>query len=255
MGDLMLKLYEDNQKLVSQISELQEALDKVLAEKVDKSTLYAKKAQVMKTLSRVPETGIHKQGWRYSTAEDVKEGAREALANAGLALAFQLVDYEVAHEDKRVIVSGAVEFTLQCSETGATETVTIRSEAVDYSKGGGVVADKTFFKLYTTCEKYYLKTTFLISSGDELDSDADSPSDAPPQNQFSPNMLLENLNKVEKIRGFYKTPEDIKDIVERVFPENDDSDGWRQYFVDARDAALEIVNSSSDEDNQSEMPF
>jgi hypothetical protein len=183
MTDIALALLEENKQLQATIDELKANLNRCM-QPLNKASLYAKKAAVMANLSRIPESGKHQQGWKYSTSEDVKDPVREEMAKAGLSLAFELIDYEIIREEKRIIITGNVKFALQCSETGATENSIIPAEAVDWVKGGGATAEKTFFKLYTTAEKYYLKTTFLISSGDELDSDVDAPPKNGQKQQF-----------------------------------------------------------------------
>lgn len=135
----------------------------------NKAVLYGKMAKVMGRLTRIKESGKHAQGWRYATSEDVKDAVRVAMSEEGLALLVSLENYEVIELDKGIIVRGRMAFTLCCSETGATKTRHLVGEAADQAK----VSDKAFYKLYTTLTKYFLKTTFLISSGEELDSDAD----------------------------------------------------------------------------------
>jgi hypothetical protein len=95
------------------------------------------------------------------------------MAEVGLSLSFELISYDLERSDNRVIVTGVIAYTLECGETGATVTKTFPAEAVDYGRNS--TAEKTFYKLYTTSEKYFLKTTFLVASGDELDSDSDMP--------------------------------------------------------------------------------
>lgn len=156
----------------------------------NKATLYGKIAQVMGKIGRVKEAGKHgTQKWRYATAEDVKDEIRGAMASVGLALLVNLDEYEfIPLKDKGVLLRGKMAFTLCCSESGATETRYFWGEAADQS----YVSDKAFYKLYTTLEKYYLKTTFLISSGDDLDSDADNTRKAQPAT--SPRPTPANVN-------------------------------------------------------------
>ena len=56
--------------------------------------------------------------------------------------------------------------------------------------------------------------------------------------------LLTNLNKVERIRGFYGPSSPIMDCRSKgaELPSPDDTDGWRQLFVDARDYAFEQLD-------------
>jgi hypothetical protein len=173
------------------------------------------------------------------------------MSEVGLALLVSLEDHEVIDLDKGIKVRGKMAFTLCCSETGATETRHLVGEAADQAK----VSDKAFYKLYTTLEKYYLKTTFLISSGEELDSDADEQRSAQQTARTNDNRngmtngmtlakLLTNLNKVERIRGFYDSPAAIKSCRKKSaeLPGPDDTEGWRQLFVDARNWAFEQID-------------
>jgi hypothetical protein len=55
--------------------------------------------------------------------------------------------------------------------------------------------------------------------------------------------LLTNLNKVERIDGFYSKPEEIMACRSKGAepPPSDDIEGWRQLFVDARNHAFEQI--------------
>jgi hypothetical protein len=174
MTDIAIALLEDNKRLQERIDELHIDLAKASA-RPNMATLYAKKALVMSKITRVKETGKHQQGWKYATSEDVKDEVRQAMGEAGLSLSFELISYDIERTDKRITITGVMAYTLECGETGASETKTFSAEAIDYGKAIAPSAEKTFYKLYTTSEKYFLKTTFLVASGDELDSDSNAP--------------------------------------------------------------------------------
>jgi hypothetical protein len=174
MTDIAIALLEENKRLQERIDELHIDLTKALA-RPNMAALYAKKALVMSKINRVKETGKHQQGWKYATSEDIKDEVRQAMAEAGLSLSFELVSYDIERTDKRITITGVMAYTLECGETGASETKMFSAEAIDYGKAMAPSAEKTFYKLYTTSEKYFLKTTFLVASGDELDSDSDAP--------------------------------------------------------------------------------
>lgn len=227
----------------------------------NKAVLYGKMAKVMGRLTRIREIGEHSQGWKYATSEDVKDAVRVAMSEEGLALLVGLEDYEVIGLEKGVIVRGRMAFTLCCSETGVVETRYLVGEASDQTK----VSDKAFYKLYTALTKYFLRTTFLISSGGELDSDADIPAVTRNSNgEMNLGKLLVILDRVEKgdkveyIKGFY-TPVSIMDCRGRGAepPAPDDTEGWRNLFVDARDHAFEQIERAAEEgkipENQTPM--
>jgi len=216
---------------------MHENVDNTTVVNIEKATLYGKMAKVMGRLTRIKESGRHSQGWKYATSEDVKDAVRVAMSEEGLALLVSLEDHEIINlEGKGVMVRGTMAFTLCCSETGATVTRQLVGEAADQSK----VADKAFYKLYTTLTKYFLRTTFLISSGEELDSDSDAPRPTSQNGGMTLAKLLINLNKVERIRGFYNLSSIMACRSKGAeSPDAGDTEGWRQLFVDARDYALE----------------
>lgn len=226
----------------------------------NKAVLYGKIAQVMGKLGRIKETGKHSQGWKYATSEDVKDAVRAAMSEVGLALLVSLEDHEVIGLDKGVIVRGKMAFTLCCSETGATETRHLVGEAADQAK----VSDKAFYKLYTTLEKYFLKTTFLISSGEELDSDADVSPQKRGQDNGSTNgdmtlaKLLATLNTIKqgRIKGFYDKPEKIMACRSKGAepPSPDDTQGWRVLLADAYSYAFEQIERAVEDDKIPSAP-
>lgn len=219
-----------------------ENVDNTTVVNIEKATLYGKMAKVMGRLTRIKESGRHSQGWKYATSEDVKDAVRVAMSEEGLALLVNLESHEIINLDKGVLIRGTMEFTICCSETGATVTRQLVGEAADQSK----VSDKAFYKLYTTLTKYFLRTTFLISSGEELDSDSDTP--RPTSHSQNGGMTLEklliNLNKIERIKGFYGPSSSIMACHSKgaELPPPDDMEGWRQLFKDARDHAFEQLD-------------
>ena len=62
--------------------------------------------------------------------------------------------------------------------------------------------------------------------------------------------LLVNLNKVERIRGFYGPFSPIVDCrsAGAELPPADDMEGWRQLFVDARDHAFEQLDKAVEDE-------
>jgi len=141
-----------------------------LNELASKATLYKKMSLVMGELTRIKERGQHeKQRWTYATSEDVKDAVRQAMSKHGLALLFSLDEYIDMPTDKssQTHIRAKLTFTIADGETGETESRSVWSEAIDYS-------DKAFNKIYTTAEKYFLKTIFLISSGDDVDADIET---------------------------------------------------------------------------------
>ena len=137
----------------------------------EKAMLYKKMAAVMNDLNRIPKNGRNKeQNYDYATSEDIKQAIRAAMAKNNLALLFELAEFTIEEvvsrsgtKGKKIV--GKLDFTLACGDTGETVNRSIWAEAIDWQ-------DKAFNKLYTTGEKYFLITTFLVSTGDEDDADS-----------------------------------------------------------------------------------
>jgi hypothetical protein len=86
-----------------------------------------------------------------------------------------------------------------------------------------------------------------ITTGDDDDGQSASSANQPGRQDSAQNdvmtltKLLATLNKVERVRGFYDSPDAIKACRKKgaELPQADDTEGWRQLYVDARDWALE----------------
>lgn len=136
-----------------------------------KAVLFSKMAAVMGELTRIPKNGFNKdQNYQFATSEDIKQAVREAMANNKLCLFVDMPEYESSEiiarsGTKGTRIRGRMVFTICCGETGEEMERSLWGEATDYQ-------DKAFNKLYTTLEKYFLISTFLISTGDDNDSDS-----------------------------------------------------------------------------------
>lgn len=124
--------------------------------------IYAKVAEVMQNVSRVPKNGFndfHK--YKYTTESDLTESIRPILLDAGMAFFSNVLEQERDGEFTKV----KMEFTLADIETGETLKSTYWGEGQD--KG-----DKGLYKAYTGATKYFLMKTFLIPTGDDPEGDA-----------------------------------------------------------------------------------
>jgi len=144
------------------------------------AALARKKAMVMSSIERVAHSGRHKQGWTFASDADYLDAIRPAMAEAGLAVSVT-VDHREREEhsqtrngNTRWMHRVTLAITLTCSETGASETTEWVGEGIDEE-------DKGIAKAITNAKKDYLKTTFLASSGDDVQA-----SDAPPRQQSAP---------------------------------------------------------------------
>lgn len=132
------------------------------------ATLYAKMARAMGKMKRIPKNGKNAHfNYEYATESDIADIVRETLAEVGIALFSEIIDVERAGTLTRV----HMRYTFACTDTGATVERLWVGEADDRQ-------DKGVSKAVTLATKYFLKTTFVISTGDPAD-DPDSGLGAP----------------------------------------------------------------------------
>jgi hypothetical protein len=143
-----------------------------------KAGLYAKMAAVMAEMSNIPKTGVNQHfSYKFVTADSVADMVRELLGKHGVAFFASIVGHELVEVGKatdsktgdiklkyRWVVD--FEFTFADGETGASVTSRWTAEADNAD-------DKGINKCATAAEKYFLLKTFIVSSADEPDSDAD----------------------------------------------------------------------------------
>jgi len=133
------------------------------------ASLSKKMAGVMGELKTVLEDSKHPQGWKYASYSAVATALREALSSQSLGLFANLIQYKQEIQGKGLKSLVEVEFTFADGETGAMRTSRWAGEAVDFGS-----ADKGLNKAYTAAEKYFLMRTFLVSTSDDVESDASS---------------------------------------------------------------------------------
>jgi ERF superfamily protein len=138
--------------------------------------LHKKLSLAMSKIGRVPKRGRNQaQGYDYARADDVAEGAREALAELGVSILADVLESGVREIEtksgKARITWAKVAWTFTDSETGEKVTVHAPGEGMDSG-------DKGIYKAMTGSMKYVLMTNFLIPTG-EGDPEADEPDDKP----------------------------------------------------------------------------
>jgi hypothetical protein len=180
-------LREENEGLAKMLDQLKNDLK---VSKPDKATLFGKMAVVMAAVKRVPKNGwnsFHK--YAYPTETDLLEAVREILAEAGLALMVSVVESRKELMDihdkfapnnpdktkKNWFTFIVMEFTLGCTDTGATVVTQFHGEGQDND-------DKGLYKAYTNTMKYFLRQTFLIPTGDVQAEDDGRPMDVEYEN-------------------------------------------------------------------------
>lgn len=126
------------------------------------SSLYTKLARVMGKVQAVSEDQTHGQGWKYAGDKVIYNAVRQHLAEEGVAIIPSIES--VQDNGTKMLVT--LEIKLVCGESG--EVMSSKWAAESFSKD-----DKGVNKCATVAMKYFLKTTFLIATGNP-DDDADS---------------------------------------------------------------------------------
>lgn len=128
-----------------------------------------KMAQAMGLLQRIDKNGENKdQHWKYATVDDIMDAVRSAMSMVGLALFARMTSHNEVKDGRVTTATVEIEFKVVCADTGAYEIMPWTGQASDYS-------DKALNKAATYAAKFWLKNTFLVSTGDE--PDAESPGD------------------------------------------------------------------------------
>lgn len=136
-----------------------------MTEETGLSGLYGRMAAVMGRLERIPKRGFNQHfKYQFVTDSDVLDTVRMAMAAEGVCLFVSMTN--VQQDNKRTIVN--LQFTFADGESGQSVTVAWVGEAMD-------TQDKGIAKAATSALKYCLLKTFLISTGDEPDTDSDGP--------------------------------------------------------------------------------
>lgn len=152
-----------------------------------KSALYAKMARVMGKLQRIPKSGFNKHfGYPFVTEADIADAVRIALSEVGIAFFTEIEEwtrtdgvrtktYNNRTEEKPYVMTRVkMRFTFACADTGQTIERHWWGEAEDDS-------DKGISKAVTLAQKYFLKTTFVISTGDPTEDPDSGLTESEPQ--------------------------------------------------------------------------
>ena len=132
--------------------------------------LAGKLARVMGGVSRIKKSGFNQHfKYAFATDADVSDEVRSLLSDEGVAFLPSMDGFEDVRSDgKNHLIR--VWFTMRFLDGVTGEELTCKwcSEAIDGQ-------DKALNKAATAAVKYFLLKTFLISTGNEPDADADAP--------------------------------------------------------------------------------
>jgi len=127
-----------------------------------------KLAKILGEVNRLPKSGFNKfQNYKYATESDALDYIRPLLSNYGIAVIFN-VEEVLRLDNCRVQVK--VRFTLVDGESGEMIESVVYGEARDADSKGNP-QDKGIYKAITGATKYWLFKSFLISTGDDPETD------------------------------------------------------------------------------------
>jgi len=136
--------------------------------------LFMKMAAVMGKCRTITKGGTNTfDKYDYVRADDISIRIGALLAAEGIMFLPSMVlcetsEYTTQKGGTNFRTVAHFQMTFACNETGATYTSMWSGEAIDRS-------DKSISKAATSAVKYFLLKTFLLSGGDDDDSDAASP--------------------------------------------------------------------------------
>ncbi len=141
--------------------------------------LARKMATVLSEVHRVPKNGRNDfHGYDYVYESDLVDHIRDKLAEQGVAIFPSVREHSVAElEDGRgrtqYLTTVTLDVSLVDGESGDQMTTTWVGQGLDSG-------DKGYYKAYTGAIKYFLLKTFLISTGDDPETeDVEPPASAP----------------------------------------------------------------------------
>lgn len=124
-------------------------------------TLYHKLVEIMSEMGRVEKKGynaFHK--YAYVTESDLTDALRDKLATRNVIIIPSLES--ITHEDTLTTIT--MTFVLVDADSG-------EKHEVKWGGTGDDRGDKGLYKAYTGALKYFLMKTFLVSQGDDPESD------------------------------------------------------------------------------------
>lgn len=190
-----------NTESMEQLGEVVDLLQNQSKEMQGKAILNRKLAEVMGAVTRLEKRGFNSHyKYKFATDADVSDLIRAELSQRRVSFRASLVHYErsgtksICHFEMR-FVDG---------DTGAEEKALWIAEADDKQ-------DKGINKAATAAVKYYLLKTFLISTGDEPDADAEGPVQSKREPSAKAKNLLAgiaNAETQEELEGITKAIKD-----------------------------------------------
>lgn len=126
--------------------------------------VYKKMAQVMKQVGAVDKDARHGQGFQYQSMDAVTSALRGIMANVGIIMLSECLK----SDDTGSQWVCEYRFTFVDVEDGSNHSL-LWQQAIPHKDGKD---DKAMGKNHTYAQKYFLLRTFLISSKDDVDADA-----------------------------------------------------------------------------------
>jgi hypothetical protein len=139
----------------------------------DRSTLFAKLAQVTAAVAHIPKNGYNSHfQYKFATDADVSAALSKELSERKVQTFVSGGDVTTEHytkdNGKSTILSHVlVTVTFACGDTGATFSVSMPGSGTDQE-------DKGTYKAITGAVKYALLKTFLVATGDDPEQVAEA---------------------------------------------------------------------------------
>ncbi|WP_053958023.1 ERF family protein [Sulfobacillus thermosulfidooxidans] len=132
-------------------------------------SLIAKLARVLGQIHRVPKRGKNTfHNYEYATESDILDAVRKYLAEENLFILSSIdqVQQTVLETSKtpQIKTTVTMTFTLLDGDSGESLISQFQGEGAD-------ATDKGLPKAITACVKYFLKTNFLIATGEDAEGD------------------------------------------------------------------------------------
>jgi hypothetical protein len=137
-------------------------------EESTKKTLATKLAKVLGEVSRIPKSGRNKfQNYDYATESDALDAIRPLLSKHNIAVFFDCLSVEELDNNRTRV---QIQVEMVCGDSGESRSSICFGEARD-ADNKGKTQDKGLYKAMTGAMKYWMFKTFMISTGDDPETD------------------------------------------------------------------------------------
>ena len=132
---------------------------------MSKTSLYQKISKIVAEVDKVEKTGYNNyQKYFYITEGDLLEAVRKSIVRHGVLIFSSIDECTVSEVGDNLITTVRMKHTFADIDTGETH------DTWTYGQGADKL-DKGVYKAITGANKYFLLKNFLMSAGDDPESD------------------------------------------------------------------------------------